>query len=146
MSKAKSKSGRRNSGKGRGFPPAETPEKRPASKISQSDKRPVRWGLVVLFLTIAIGGTYLAIWMRPKTHAPRYTYEVIKEYPHDANAFTQGLVVDDGFFWESTGRYGESTVRKTSMETGEEIKRIDLDKKYFGEGLTIHGDQLFQQT
>ena len=71
-------------------------------------KRPIRWDLVVLFLVISIGGTYLAIALRPKTDAPRYTYQLIKKYPHDGAAFTQGFVMHDGFLWESTGRNGKT--------------------------------------
>lgn len=106
----------------------------------------MRWGLVILFLTITFGGTYLSIWMRPKDHAERFSFEVLKEYPHDASAFTQGILMDDGFLWESTGRYGESTIRKTNLQTGEIIHQQPLDDKYFGEGLTIFNDQLIQLT
>ena len=144
MSKSKSKPRARK--RSRGFPPAANPSKPAASKITQSDKRPIRWDLVALFLTIAIGGSYLVIWLRFGNASPRYTYEVIKEHPHDANSFTQGLVIDDGFLWESTGRYGESSVRKSNLETGEVLLQHDLDKKYFGEGLTMLGDRLFQLT
>jgi glutamine cyclotransferase len=116
------------------------------STLSMDDKRPIRWDLVVLFLVISIGGTYLAIAMRPKTDAPRYTYELVKKYPHDGAAFTQGLVMDDGFLWESTGRKGKSTIRKTNLETGEVLAKSDLDDKYFGEGLALHGDKFYQLT
>lgn len=112
------------------------------------NQRPLRWELIILFLTITIGGTYLAIWMRPKNDAPRYTYnkKVLKTYPHDASAFTQGLLMDDGFLWESTGIKGESSVRKIDLDSGEILARHDLDDKYFGEGLAIHGDRLYQLT
>ena len=106
----------------------------------------MRWELIALFLLISIGGTYLAIWMRPKNDAPRYTYKLIKTYPHDETAFTQGLVMADGFLWESTGIKGESSIRKTKLETGEVLLKHDLDKKYFGEGLAFHNDQFYQLT
>ena len=135
----------------KGFPPgledtSNTAKPQQTSTLSMSDKRPIRWDLVVLFLVISIGGTYLAIAMRPKTDAPRYTYELVKTYPHDGTAFTQGLVMDDGFLWESTGRNGESTIRKTNLETGEVLAKSDLDDKYFGEGLAVHGDKFYQLT
>lgn len=132
--------------KKRSFPPAGIEPKPLPQKTLQSDARPVRWGLVALFLVIALGGTYLAIWLRPKTHAPRYTYKLIKEYDHDPAAFTQGLMVANGLLWESTGRYGESTVRKIDLKSGEILKQVKLDDKYFGEGLAVHGNQLFQLT
>lgn len=130
------------------FPPPTDTSKtaRTAGGYQTTDKRPVRWELVALFLLISIGGTYLAIWMRPKHDADRYTYTVLKTYPHDAQAFTQGFLVNDGFLWESTGRNGESSVRQIELETGKILKQHDLDEKYFGEGLTFHNDQLYQLT
>ena len=106
----------------------------------------MRWDLVIIFLVISIGGTYLSIWMRSGSDVPRYTYEVLKTYKHDPEAFTQGLIYDDGRFWESTGRYGESTVRTYVAETGEITKKVDLPEDLFGEGLTIWNDQLIQLT
>lgn len=104
----------------------------------------MRWGLVVLFLAISIGGCYLFLMMMPK--AEFFTYEKLNEYDHDPNAFTQGLVIDGGFLWESTGRYGESSIRKVDLKTGEVIKKVDLDEKLFGEGLAILNDKLYQLT
>ena len=141
MSKTKPK--RRNSG----FPPppVHAPTK-PSAKLAHSEKRPIRWGLIVLFLTISVGGTYLAIWMRQQNVAPRYTYKLIKKIPHDEKAFTQGILVDDGFLWESTGRYGQSTIRKIDLETGEILISHSLDEDLFGEGIAMFKDQLIQLT
>lgn len=141
-SKSKSKPKRRN----RGFPPVEAPAKPQPPKVDSSEKRPMRWGLIVLFLTISIGGSYLAIWMRQHSVAPRYTYKLINQYPSDEQAFTQGLVIDDGFLWISTGKYGQSTVRKVELESGTVLNSHALDDDLFGEGLTMHNDQLFQLT
>ena len=132
--------------KSRGFPPADLPEQNHAGSPQASPRRPVRWDLVILFLTISIGGTYLALWARPKDSAPRYTYKVLKKYPHDRQAFTQGLVVDDGFLWESTGRYGQSSMRKTDLATGEVLINTPLEDTYFGEGMTVLGDKFYQLT
>ena len=66
-----------------------------------------------------------------------YTYKIINEYPHDAKAYTQGLEYYDGFLYETTGRKGQSTLRKVAIKTGEVLQQINLDKKYFGEGMTI---------
>ncbi len=75
-----------------------------------------------------------------------YNYKVINEYPHDKNAFTQGFEYYNGFFYESTGQRGKSTLRKTEIKTGKVIKKIDIDKKYFAEGITIFKDKIYQLT
>jgi glutamine cyclotransferase len=75
-----------------------------------------------------------------------YTYKIINTFPHDHNAFTQGLVFEDGFFYESTGRNYLSSVRKVDPVSGEIIKIHELEDHYFGEGLTIVGNQLIQLT
>ena len=79
--------------------------------------------------------------------APKvYGYEVINEFPHDNEAFTQGFVYHEGFFYESTGQRGGSSLRKTEIETGKVIQKIDLDRKYFGEGMTIYKGKIYQLT
>ena len=79
--------------------------------------------------------------------APKqYTYKLIQTYPHDANAYTQGLLFDDGFLYESTGQKGESTVRKVNLHTGEIVQKIDIPAEMFGEGLALVDDNLFQLT
>ena len=75
-----------------------------------------------------------------------YTYEVVNEYPHDSEAFTQGFVYHNGYFYESTGQNGKSTLRKTEIATGKVLKKIDLDKQYFGEGMTIKDGKIYQLT
>jgi glutamine cyclotransferase len=82
----------------------------------------------------------------PLTLEPEMTYEVITSYPHDPSAFTQGLVYWEGYFYESTGLYGESSLRKVAIETGEVLQKTDLPQAYFGEGLTLWQDQLIQLT
>jgi glutamine cyclotransferase len=75
-----------------------------------------------------------------------YTYTVINKYPHDAAAFTQGLQFHGGFLYESTGLVGQSSVRKVELKTGKVLQRRDLTSNYFGEGLTILGDKVYQLT
>lgn len=72
-----------------------------------------------------------------------YTYKLIKSYPHDSKAYTQGLEYHNGFLYETTGRRGQSTLRKVEIKTGKVLKKIDLDKEYFGEGLTIFNDKVY---
>jgi glutamine cyclotransferase len=73
-------------------------------------------------------------------------YEVLGSYPHDPDAFLQGLVWHDGGFYESTGLYGESTLRRVAFPSGEVVQRIDVPKEHFAEGLALIGDRLIQLT
>jgi glutamine cyclotransferase len=77
---------------------------------------------------------------------PVYGYEVVKTYPHDPKAFTQGLLFHDGFLYESTGQEGQSSVRKVEIETGKVVQKFDLPGDNFAEGLALQDDQLFQIT
>jgi glutamine cyclotransferase len=115
--------------------------------VRPAARRPMRWDLVFIFLVISIGGSWAVLAFRPGITVPVYTYRVVKTYPHDPNAFTQGLLIDpDGTVFESTGQYGESTLRKYRLETGELVKQTDLAPKYFGEGLARWGDRFYQLT
>jgi glutamine cyclotransferase len=73
-------------------------------------------------------------------------YDIVHIYPHDADAFTQGLIFRDGFLYESTGINGRSTLRKVELETGKVVQQRRIDARYFAEGLTDWGDQLLQLT
>lgn len=75
-----------------------------------------------------------------------YTYTIVNEFPHDKTAFTQGFEYHDGYFYESTGNYGRSSLRKVEVETGKVLQKIDLDKKYFAEGMTILNNKIYQLT
>lgn len=77
---------------------------------------------------------------------PVYGYDVIDSFPHDPNAYTQGLVYHDGFLYEGTGLYGGSSLRKVVLETGEVVKRRNLPSAYFGEGITVRSDTIYQLT
>lgn len=78
--------------------------------------------------------------------APVRPYRLIACYPHDARAFTQGLLVRDGQLYESTGLNGRSSLRRVRLETGEVLQKRDVARRYFAEGLTEHGGELFQLT
>ena len=75
-----------------------------------------------------------------------YTYRVINTFPHDPNAFTQGLDFDNDRLFEGTGRWGESTLREVALETGAVIRSHPLDAQYFGEGITILNGKVYQLT
>jgi glutamine cyclotransferase len=72
--------------------------------------------------------------------------QVIQSYPHDAKAFTQGLLLHDGTLYESTGLYGHSSLRKVELATGKVLQRVDLPANLFGEGLALAGGRLVQLT
>lgn len=74
------------------------------------------------------------------------TYEVVQAYPHDPQAFTQGLIYENGILYESTGLYGRSSLRQVDLETGEVLQQADLPEAYFAEGLTDWDDTLVQLT
>lgn len=86
------------------------------------------------------------IVVKPDKAPRKYTYDVVKTYTHDPKAYTQGLVYQDGFLYESTGQYGESGIRKTDMNTGKILSTLNIDSKFFGEGITIYKDKIYQLT
>ena len=76
-----------------------------------------------------------------------YTYKIINEFSHDMNSYTQGLEFDDNnFLYEGTGQYGSSMLKKVNFQSGEVLDKLFLDKSYFGEGITILNDKIFQLT
>ena len=81
-----------------------------------------------------------------KTAPVVYTYNIIATYPHDIKAYTQGLEFYNDTLYESTGQYGSSSLRKTNFETGEVLMQVPLAEKYFGEGLSILNDKIYQLT
>jgi len=95
--------------------------------------------LLCLALALALSGCGAA-------GVPEITYEVAGSFPHQTDAYTQGLLFHDGFLYESTGQYGTSSLRKVNPQTGEVVQSIALDSMYFGEGLARVGDELFQLT
>lgn len=72
-----------------------------------------------------------------------YDFKIVNTYPHDGNAYTQGLEYYNGFLYETTGQNGKSSLRKVELKTGKVLKKIDLDRRYFGEGMTIVDDKIF---
>lgn len=77
---------------------------------------------------------------------PVYGIRVIKSYPHDRGAFTQGIIYLDGYLYEGTGLNGRSSLRKVKLETGEVKQKAALPEQFFGEGITNWGNQLIQLT
>jgi glutaminyl-peptide cyclotransferase len=77
---------------------------------------------------------------------PVFGYKIINVFPHDPEAFTQGLVFHQGALYEGTGLLGKSSLRKVDLETGRTLKMIQLPDQYFGEGITIWQDEIIQLT
>ena len=73
----------------------------------------------------------------------QYKVEVVKEYPHDTGAYTQGLFFDGGRFYESTGQFGESSFREVELATGKVLSKMNFQQKYFGEGSVMLGGNLY---
>jgi glutamine cyclotransferase len=111
-------------------------------------------GALALIVTLSVA---LAGCVEPESSVPaptvpdcqlpvQYGYRIVNAYPHDPTAFTQGLVCENGYFYEGTGRRGESRLLKVDRETGEVLKEHQLPAQYFGEGITIWGDSIIQLT
>ncbi|WP_374585037.1 glutaminyl-peptide cyclotransferase [Pseudoduganella sp.] len=91
----------------------------------------------------ALGVAALAVAAQCAAAAvPVQGYAIKATYPHDPQAFTQGLFFKDGFLWESTGQYGASSVRKVELATGKVLLKRELPEKVFGEGIAPHGDSI----
>lgn len=86
-------------------------------------------------------------YLRAENNQPvKYTYKIINVFPHDSGAFTQGLVFENGFFYEGTGLYGRSSLRKIDPVTGKAKQSVALANRYFGEGITLLGERIIQLT
>jgi glutamine cyclotransferase len=96
-------------------------------------------------IPLRAGFTWPAQRRQPQS-APVNSYQIVRIYPHDRQAFTQGLVFLDGVFYEGTGMHGRSSIRKVKPETGAVLQIQKLEERYFGEGIAIVGDSLFQLT
>ncbi len=102
-----------------------------------------------LLAAMALSSAAPAQAPRPKAAAPAdrlYSYRVVRTYPHDPGAFTQGLSFENGQLLESTGLVGRSSIRRVRLETGEVLMRRDLGSPYFGEGAVAWKDKVVQLT
>ncbi len=99
--------------------------------------------VVILVITII----FVLLSNSPVNPYPlNYSYDITNVYPHDENAFTQGLVFEDGVLYESTGLYGQSTLRRVELDTGMVIQLYALPDQFFGEGITVFDDKIIQLT
>lgn len=102
--------------------------------------------MIRLRLLCGLAATLLSAAPIVNAQTPQYTYQVVHEYPHDPNAFTQGLEYRGGFLYEGTGLNGRSSLRKEKLETGQVLQQIDLDSQYFGEGITVLNQRILELT
>ena len=77
---------------------------------------------------------------------PKYGYQIVNIWPHDSNAFTQGLILVDGKLLESTGQEGRSSLRSVELETGKILKKVDVPEPYFAEGIAVLNGKVYQLT
>lgn len=75
-----------------------------------------------------------------------YTYTIVNKFPHDENAYTQGLEISNGKLYEGTGQFGQSQLRQVDLSTGVVKNSVKLDDNYFGEGITVMGNKIYQLT
>lgn len=104
--------------------------------------------LILLLAVIALAGVYflrVTPEATPVYHLNKH-FTITGIYPHDSNAFTQGFIYLEGKFYESTGLYGMSSLRKTDPATGEILKKVKLPDDFFGEGIAAIDDRLYQLT
>ena len=78
--------------------------------------------------------------------APKYGYQILNIFPHDSNAFTQGLILVDGKLLESTGQEGRSSLRSVEISSGKILKKVDVPLPYFAEGMTVLNGKVYQLT
>jgi glutaminyl-peptide cyclotransferase len=108
-----------------------------------------RWRRTLLVLVALGAGTglgWLALHFASAGRVATWQYRIVRDFPHDRSAYTQGLVFHEGWLYEGTGRYGESDLRKVELESGRVMQRVPLAPRYFGEGITIWQDRIFQLT
>jgi glutaminyl-peptide cyclotransferase len=107
--------------------------------------------LAALLVSAVVGGTVLDDQAGPPkatatAAVERLRVQVVRSYPHDRAAFTQGLLIDGGKLFESTGLVGQSSLREVDLSTGRVIRKIDVPPPIFAEGLALVGDNLIQLT
>ena len=96
--------------------------------------------------TAVLAAIATAIAIPVSAEIPICDFEVVAGFPHDSDAFTQGLFFAQGFLYEGTGRHGQSYLRQIDLETGAVVKEHQLAKDLFGEGITLVGDRIVQIT
>jgi glutamine cyclotransferase len=102
--------------------------------------------VAVLALALIIGWAVSQRGVNASQQTGNADYEIIARYPHDVDAYTQGLYFEDGFLFEGTGRPGTSWLRKVEIDTGNVLQEISLSSQFFGEGIVTLDSRIFQLT
>jgi len=98
-------------------------------------------------LAASFAATIMTISQIPTgSNLPVYGYQIVRVYPHDPKAFTQGLQFVDGVFYEGTGQVGQSSIRRVEVETGKVLQQRDVPPPHFGEGITVWKNDLLELT
>ena len=114
-------------------------------------RRRSKLSLVLVFATLNLGcqsgaNVNLAANQPPANANAKAGYQIVNVFPHDANAYTQGLLFVDGVLLESTGREGQSSLRRVELQTGKVLNQVNVPRPYFAEGLALLNGKLFQLT
>jgi len=111
-------------------------------------KKRYQVGTVIITVILVLSAIPLVLLDKTSVNPPllRYTYNIVNMYPHDKEAFTQGLVLENGSLYEGTGLYGESTLRRIELGTGKVLQIYALPNQFFGEGITIIDGKIVQLT
>lgn len=105
-----------------------------------------KFALIICLCSCGLVLTAIVAYTLLNAGTTLYYADVVNSYPHDVHAFTQGLVFYDGFLYESTGLYGNSSLRCVDLETGQVLKIYHLPGEFFAEGITIFDDKIIQLT
>jgi glutamine cyclotransferase len=127
-----------------------------SSSVPHGRNEPVRCFTLLLCLAATLscerfphftpGDTPGSLTPTDSSFVPTYGFEIVNTYPHDANAFTQGLVYQDSVLYEGTGLNGRSSLRKVALETGQVMQSVSIDGQFFGEGIALFGSEIVQLT
>ena len=115
-------------------------------EVALKPARPAKGGFFQVGSALALEVQTAPAGASPPNPAPLYKVRILKEYPHDSGAFTQGLLFSKGFLYESTGLNGRSSLRQVELETGRVVRKYDLPSRYFAEGLTLWNKSLIELT
>lgn len=103
-------------------------------------------GVAVMLIALPNASQSPAAQSRLRLDGPVYGYKVVRTYVHDRTAFTQGLQYVDGYLYEGTGLNGRSSIRKVNLDTGEVVQSRQLGAEFFGEGIAVWKNSLFELT
>ncbi|NKB33983.1 MAG: glutaminyl-peptide cyclotransferase [Pseudomonadales bacterium] len=98
-----------------------------------------------LLIVVGIGGFFFQV-AHAQDAPEQLSYRIVNTYPHDINAFTQGLIYHEGYLFEGTGKNGLSSLSKINLEDNEVLQTTRLNRRYFGEGIEVVDDRIFQLT